>query len=220
MAGRERPRPLLTTFTVSAKTPEEMAAAARRYRDAKAVKLKLTGEPQDADRVRAVRGARPDVWLGVDANQGFTRPFLETLMPVFVAANVALIEQPFPIGHEPLLDGFASPIPIAADESAQSLADLASLVGRFQTINIKLDKYGGLTEGLAMAREAARLGLEVMVGNMVGTSLAMAPSFLLGQLCSVVDLDGPIFLAQDRTPAACYREGMIECPEAIWGAPA
>ena len=219
IAGLERPRPLLTTFTVSAKTPEEMAAGARHYRNAKAVKLKLTGEPQDADRVRAVRDARPDVWLGVDANQGFTRPFLETLMPVLVGANVALVEQPFPIGHESLLDGFASPIPIAADESAQSFADLASLVGRFQTVNIKLDKCGGLTEGFAMAREATRLGLEVMVGNMLGTSLAMAPSFLLGQLCSVVDLDGPIFLAEDRMPAVCYRDGMIECPEALWGAP-
>jgi L-Ala-D/L-Glu epimerase len=219
IAGLERPRPLLTTFTVSAKTPEEMAAGARHYRDAKAVKLKLTGEPQDADRVRAVRDARPDVWLGVDANQGFTRPFLETLMPVLLAANIALVEQPFRIGHESLLDGFASPIPIAADESAQSFADLANLVGRFQTVNIKLDKCGGLTEGLAMAREATRLGLEVMVGNMLGTSLAMAPSFLLGQLCSVVDLDGPIFLAEDRTPAVCYRDGMIECPEALWGAP-
>lgn len=219
LAGLERPRPLLTTFTVSARTPEEMAAGARHYRDARAIKLKLTGEPQDVDRVRAVRDARPDVWLGVDANQGFTRPFLETLMPALVGANVALVEQPFPIGHESLLDGFGSPIPIAADESAQSFADLASLVGRFQTVNIKLDKCGGLTEGLAMAREAARLGLEVMVGNMLGTSLAMAPSFLLGQLCSVVDLDGPIFLAEDRTPAVCYRGGMIECPEALWGAP-
>ena len=219
IAGLERPRPLLTTFTVSAKTPEEMAASAHHYRDAKAIKLKLTGEPQDADRVRAVRDARPDVWLGVDANQGFTRPFLETLIPVLVAANVALIEQPYPVGQESLLDGFASPIPIAADESAQSFTDLASLVGRFQTVNIKLDKCGGLTEGLAMAREAARLGFEIMVGNMLGTSLAMAPSFLLGQLSSVVDLDGPIFLAEDRAPAVCYRDGMIECPEALWGAP-
>jgi len=219
MAELDRPRPLMTTFTLSAKTAEEMAAGARGYRDAKAIKLKLTGEPEDADRVRAVREARPDVWLGVDANQGFTRPFLETLMPVFVAANVALVEQPFPIGHESLLDGFTSPIPIAADESAQCFADLASLVGRFQTVNIKLDKCGGLTEGLAMAREARRLGLEVMVGNMVGTSLAMAPSFLVGQLCSVVDLDGPIFLAEDRNPAVRYRDGMIECPDALWGSP-
>ena len=219
IAGLKRPRPLVTTFTVSAKSPEKMATAARNFCDAKAIKLKLTGDPQDADRVRAVRAARLDVWLGVDANQGFTRSFLETLMPVLVAANVALIEQPFPIGHEALLDGFASPIPIAADESAQSFIDLASLVGRFQTVNIKLDKCGGLTEGLAMAREAARLGLEVMVGNMAGTSLAMAPSFLLGQLCSVVDLDGPVFLAEDRTPAVCYRDGMIECPDALWGSP-
>lgn len=220
IAGLEAPRPLLTTFTVSAKSPEDMAAGASRYRDAKAIKMKLTGEPEDADRVRAVRDARPDVWLGVDANQGFTQPFLERMMPVFVAANVSLIEQPFPVGQEPLLDGFASTIPIAADESAQSLADLHSLIGRFQTVNIKLDKCGGLTEGLAMAREATRLGLDVMVGNMLGSSLAMAPSFLLGQLCGVVDLDGPIFLAQDRMPAVSYQGGMIDCPDALWGAPA
>jgi L-alanine-DL-glutamate epimerase-like enolase superfamily enzyme len=196
-----------------------MAKGALHYRDAKAIKLKLTGEPLDADRVRSVREACPDVWLGVDANQGFTRPFLENLMPVLLAADVALVEQPFPVGYESLLDGFASPIPIAADESAQSFDDLAGLVGRFRTVNIKLDKCGGLTQGLAMAREAARLGLDVMVGNMLGTSLAMAPSFLLGQLCSVVDLDGPIFLAEDRTPAINYRDGMIECPETLWGAP-
>ena len=112
----------------------------------------------------------------------------------------------------------ASPIPIAADESAQSLADLASLVGRFQTVNIKLDKCGGLTEGLAMARDAARLGLEVMVGNMLGTSLAMAPSFLLGQLCSVVDLDGPLLQRCDRDPPIHFAGGLMSAPpRALWG---
>jgi L-Ala-D/L-Glu epimerase len=154
IAGLDRPRALLTTFTVGANGAEKMAADARAYGQAKAIKLKLTGDPEDSDRVRAVRAARPDVWLGVDANQGFTRESLETLMPVLVDARVQLIEQPFKAGQEALLDGLRSPIPMAADESAQGLADLPGLVGRFQVINIKLDKCGGLTEGLLMARDS------------------------------------------------------------------
>jgi L-Ala-D/L-Glu epimerase len=217
IAGLERPKPLLTTFTVGANKPEKMASDARAYAQAKAIKLKLTGEPVDADRVRAVRSVRPDVWLGVDANQGFTRAFLETLLPVLVDSRVELIEQPFAIGQESQLDGFRSPIPLAADESAQSLADVAGLVGRFNVVNIKLDKCGGLTEGLAIAREARRLGLDVMVGNMVGSSLAMAPSYLVGQLCNVVDLDGPVFLSVDRAPPVRYENGLISCPEELWG---
>jgi len=219
MAGLDRPRPLLTTFTVGANQPEKMASDARAYAHAKAIKLKLTGESLDAERVRTVRAARPDVWLGVDANQGFTRAFLETLMPVLVETGVKLIEQPFKIGQEAQLDGFQSPIPLAADESVQGLSDVPGLVGRFNVVNIKLDKCGGLTEGLAMAREARRLGLDVMVGNMVGTSLAMAPSCLVGQLCQVVDLDGPVFLSADRDPPVRYENGMILSPEALWGAP-
>jgi len=219
-AGLESPRPLLTTFTVSANTPEKMAADARAYTGAKALKLKLTGQPLDADRVRAVREVAPGAWLGVDANQGFTRAFLETLLPVLVDNHVQLIEQPFKVGHDSDLDGLRAPIRIAADESVQGLADIARLVGRYNVINIKLDKCGGLTEGLAMAREARRLGLEVMVGNMVGSSLAMAPAFVLGQLCDVVDLDGPVFLRQDRVPAVRYDQGMISTPAALWGHPA
>lgn len=219
MAELERPRPLLTTFTCGADSPEKMAVAARGYKNAKAIKLKLTGEPVDADRVRAVRAGRPDVWLGVDANQGFTRASLEALMPVLIECGVELVEQPLKIGKEAELDGLQSPIPLAADESAQGLDDLPRLAGRFNLVNIKLDKCGGLTEGLAMAREARRLGLGVMVGNMIGTSLAMAPAFLIGQLCNVVDLDGPVFLSSDRTPSVRYENGMISCPEELWGAP-
>lgn len=217
IAGLEQPRPVLTTFTCGADTPDKMVAAAREYVLARAIKLKLTGEPVDAERVRAVRAARPDVWLGVDANQGFTLPFLERLMPVLVEANVRLVEQPLPIGQEAQLDGFASPIPIAADESVQSSADIASLAGRFDVVNIKLDKCGGLTEALAMARASRALGLETMVGNMMGTSLAMAPAFLVGQLCSVVDLDGPVFLKRDRAATVRYDNGLLTCPEAVWG---
>ena len=218
-AGIQTPTPLLTTFTVGANEPDKMAADARNYRGARAIKLKLTGRPIDAERVQAVRAACPDVWLGVDANQGFTREFLNALLPVLVQARVQLIEQPFQIGAEALLDGLQCPIPIAADESAQSLEDLPQLVGRFNVVNIKLDKCGGLTEALLMASRARQLGLDVMVGNMVGTSLAMAPAFLVGQLCNVVDLDGPVFLRRDRSSAVRYEEGMISCPPELWGYP-
>jgi L-Ala-D/L-Glu epimerase len=219
LAGLEKWQPLVTTFTCGAESPEEMAVTARSYTNARAIKLKLTGEPIDADRVRAVRDERPDVWLGVDANQGFTRASLARLMPVLEEMRVALIEQPFPIGQDGLLDGLRSPIPLAADESAQCLADIPGLVGRFSVVNIKLDKCGGLTEALGMARAARALGLQPMVGNMLGTSLAMAPAFLVGQLCSVVDLDGPIFLKADRSHAVRYVDGFISCPEALWGHP-
>lgn len=212
-----KPRPLLTTFTCGADTPEKMAAKARAYMHARAIKLKLTGESLDADRVRAVRDARADVWLGVDANQGFTRASLERLMPVLIDQRIALIEQPFAIGQEALLDGFQSPIPVAADESVQGLADISTLAGRFNVINIKLDKCGGLTEALAMVRAARALGLDTMVGCMPSTSLAMAPAFLVGQLCSIVDLDAPASLKTDRSTAVEYTDGFIMCPAALWG---
>jgi L-alanine-DL-glutamate epimerase-like enolase superfamily enzyme len=215
----KQPRPLLSTFTCGADEPERMAATARAYSHARAIKLKLTGESVDAERVRAVRDARPDVWLAVDANQGLNPESLDRLMPSLLQTNVALIEQPFPIGQEKLMDGLRSQIPFAADESVQGLADIPQLVNRFSIVNIKLDKCGGLTEGLAMVRAARALGFETMVGNMLGTSLAMAPACLLGQLCQVVDLDGPVFLRGDREPAARYAAGMIECPAALWGNP-
>lgn len=218
LAGLAPPRPLVTTFTLGADDPERVAAGARRYADARAIKLKLTGEIEaDLARIEAVRGARPDVWLGVDANQGFRRGDLDWLVEALVANEVSLLEQPLARGHEAELEGFASPIPVAADESALSLADVPGLVGRFDVVNIKLDKCGGLTEALAMAAEARRLGLKVMVGNMVGTSLAMAPGYLVGQLCDFVDLDGPTFLTEDRRPGARYADGMIDCGDEVWG---
>jgi len=217
LAGLNPPVPLVTTFTLGAEDPEKMAQTALSYDGAQAIKLKLTGTPLDADRVRAVREARPEAWLGVDANQGFTRASLADLMPVLVDARVGLIEQPFPIGREADLDGLRSPISIAADESAQDLKDVAGLVGRFDVVNIKLDKSGGLTEALAMARRAHALGLGVMVGNMTGTALAMAPAALVGQLCRIVDLDGPIFLRNDRSPGAVYENGTFWCPPEVWG---
>jgi L-alanine-DL-glutamate epimerase-like enolase superfamily enzyme len=218
LAGLQAPKPLITTFTLSADSPAAMVAGARKYAQARALKLKLTGELDlDIARVRAVRAARPDVWMGVDANQGYEIEALDSLIGALAGENVALLEQPLKRGREADLEGYASKIPIAADESALSMGDLAGLVRRFAVVNIKLDKCGGLTEGLAMAHEARRLGLRVMVGNMVGSSLAMAPAFVLGQLCDVVDLDGPIFLAQDRTPGIIYSEGTAWCGENVWG---
>ena len=164
-----------------------------------------------------MRGALPDVWLGVDANQGYERRDLDWLVEALVGHRVSLLEQPLARGAEDDLSGFRSPIPIAADESALTSADLPGLVGRFDVVNIKLDKCGGLTEGLKMAAEARRLGLGVMVGNMVGTSLAMAPAFLLGQLCDYVDLDGPTFLDRDRAPSIRYQDGFIHCGDEVWG---
>lgn len=211
-------KPLLTTHTLSADAPEAVAEGAfGKYRNARAIKLKLLGDGDDAARVRAVRGARADVWIGVDANQGFTTETFADLLPALIEARVELVEQPFKIGEEHLLDGFKSPIPLAADESVRSLDDLDALVGRFDVVNIKLDKCGGLTEALLMADRAHQLGLRVMVGNMGGTSLAMVPALVVGQHCDIVDLDGPLFLATDRNPAVIYDDGYISAPAGIWG---
>ena len=218
LAGLEPPRPLRTTFTVGAADPADMAAAAAAYTHARSIKIKLTGDLDlDIARVGAIRAARPDVWLGVDANQGFAIGDLDALAAAMVAAGVSLIEQPLARGREADLDGYRSPIPLAADESALTLADVATLKGRFDVFNIKLDKCGGLTEALLIAEAARDAGLGVMVGCMVCTSLGAAPGFVAGQLCDLVDLDGPLFLAQDRSPGVTYRDGTIWCDETVWG---
>lgn len=219
LAGLNPPRALLTTFTVGADAPATMAGRARAYTGARAIKIKLIGDELDTARIRAVREACPNAWLGVDANQGFTVEGLRTLLPELVAANVQLLEQPFPIGREADMDKFVSPIPTAADESVQTAADLPHLVGRFDVINIKLDKSGGLTHALHMAQAAQRLGLRLMVGNMIGTSWAMASAFIVGQSCDIVDLDGPLLLSSDRQPPVRYHDGYIDCPDAVWGTP-
>jgi L-alanine-DL-glutamate epimerase-like enolase superfamily enzyme len=217
IAGLQSPHPLMTTYTIGADDPSRMVERAHEFADARALKLKLTGSPDDAERVRAVRRARPDVWLAVDGNQGFTRETLAELLPVLQETHVRLIEQPLPLDRIADMDGLESPIPVAADESAQTADDLPQLVNRFDIVNIKLDKCGGLTAGLEMAVRAREMGFGVMVGNMAGTSLAMAPAFLIGQFCDVVDLDGPLLLQSDRNPAAQYTDGQIWCSEAVWG---
>ncbi len=219
LAGLAQPRPVVTTFTVGADDPVAMGEKARSYRDARSIKVKLTGElALDIERVRAVRAARPDVWLGVDGNQGFERDDLETLIAALDQERVSLLEQPLKRGSEAELDGLFSSIPVAGDESLLSLADLPGAPGRFDVVNIKLDKCGGLTEGLVMAAEARRLGLGVMVGTMIGTSLDTAPAFLLAQVCDLVDLDGPTFLKSDREPSVRYDNGELWCGPEVWGA--
>ncbi len=214
----EPPRPIVTTFTVSADTPEAMAAVARGYARARSIKVKLTGElALDLARVNAIRDARPDVWLGVDGNQGFVRADLDALVAGLLPHRVSLLEQPLARGAEAELDGYRSAITIAGDESLLTLDDIAGARGRFDVVNIKLDKCGGLTEGLLMAAEARRLGLGVMVGTMIGTSLATAPGFVLGQLADLVDLDGPTFLAEDRTPSVRYDDGLLHAGPEVWG---
>lgn len=218
LAGLAEPKPLLSTLTLGADRPDVMAAAAQRLDPDAPVKVKLTGDlDEDVARVEAIRAARPEAWIGVDANQGYRRETLEALLPVLVSNRVAQLEQPLRRGDEASLDGLERPLPFVADESAVTLADTDGLVGRFDVVNIKLDKCGGLTEGLAIAHRARALGLDVMVGNMMGTSLSMAPSYVLGQLCDVVDLDGPTFLAKDRVPGVSYREGRVHCPPGLWG---
>ncbi|HWW58086.1 MAG TPA: dipeptide epimerase, partial [Sphingopyxis sp.] len=219
LAGLDAPRPLRTTFTVGADEPARMADAARAYGHARSIKIKLTGDLDlDVARVNAIRAARPDVWIGVDANQGFGVGDLDALVAAMVAADVSLIEQPLARGHEADLDGYRSPIPLAADESGLTLADVPGLKGRFDVFNIKLDKCGGLTEALMIAEAARDAGLGVMVGCMVCSSLGAAPGFVAGQLCDLVDLDGPLFLAQDRSPGLVYEGGTVWCDEAVWGA--
>lgn len=218
LAGLDAVRPLLTTFTAGADTPEKMATRAASYAGARAIKLKLTGEPGlDGARVLAVRARLPAAWIGVDANQGYDVAGLARLLPVLVEAKVSLLEQPFPRGQEALLDQVERPIPVAADESILDLAELEARHARFDVVNIKLDKCGGLTEGLLMARRARALGRRVMVGNMVGSSLAMAPAFVLGQHCDIVDLDGAAFLDSDCKPGVRYDEGLIHCADEVWG---
>jgi L-Ala-D/L-Glu epimerase len=216
LAALAPPVPLLTTYTVGAADPASMAVRAGSFKTARAIKLKLTGEDVDAERVRAVRAVRPDVWLGVDANQSYSLEHLERLMPALLEARVQLIEQPLPVGQENCLLSLQSPIPIAADESVQDLADLERVAG-FAVVNLKLDKSGGLTRCLEIAHEARRRGIQVMVGCMGGSSLAMAPGCVLGQLCDLVDLDGPTDLMRDRSPPARYVDGYITCSEDLWG---
>lgn len=218
LAGLPRPKALVTVFTLPAEDPAVLARKIERLAFAKAIKLKLNGDiDADRERIAVVRRARPDAWLGVDANQGFERNDLDALAAACRDHSVSLIEQPLKRGDEQSLEGWMPCIPVAADESILDLSELCERERFFDVINIKLDKCGGLTEALKLARASRLFGKRVMVGNMGGSTLAMAPGFILGQVCDVVDLDGPYGLADDPLAQEIYSDGTIFVPEAIWG---
>jgi len=217
MAGLATPVPVTTAFTIGLASEADVRRKAREARQYDLLKLKVDAE-RHVDLVRIVREEHPQARLIVDANQAWSRSLLEQLAPRMHAHGVELIEQPLPRGTDAELDRLRPAIPLAADESCTDRASLPALVGRYRYVNIKLDKCGGLTEALAMCREAARLGLGTMVGNMCGTSLAMAPAFLIAQSCEFVDLDGPLLQRLDRAHPIRYDAGVMHPPAAaLWG---
>lgn len=217
LAGLGRPSSLVTAETIALDTPAAMGRAAAALSDRPLLKIKL-GAGRVVERVRAVRDAAPGTRLVVDANEGWDLNLLERAGDALLDFGVEMIEQPLPAENDGALAGLAFPIPLCADESCHTTADLPALSGRYQMVNIKLDKTGGLTEALRLATAARDAGFTVMVGCMVGTSLAMAPATLLGPLAQVVDLDGPLWLAQDRQPPLRFAGGFVDPPEAeLWG---
>jgi L-alanine-DL-glutamate epimerase-like enolase superfamily enzyme len=218
LAGLSEPAPVATAFTLSLAAPAEMGRAARDAAAMPLLKLKLGGGAEDVERVRQVRANAPDARLIVDANEGWTIAQLAALAPELAALGVALIEQPLPAGQDAALAEFRSPVPLGADESCHGIEGLAQLKHRYDVVNIKLDKTGGLTAALALKEAAQEAGLGIMVGCMVATSLAMAPAFLLAQGADFVDLDGPLLLARDRVPGIAYDGAfMSPPPSALWG---
>ena len=217
LAGLPAPRPLTTAFTISLDSPQAMAKAAEKATAYRLLKVKL-GAEDDPARIAAIRAAAPNATLIVDANEGWADDNLAANLAACAEAKVALVEQPLPAGRDQRASPHPRAIPVCADESAHDRASLAALAGRYDAVNIKLDKAGGLTEALAMAEEAARLGLTVMAGCMVATSLAMAPAVLLGQRARYVDLDGPLLLARDRPDGLRYEGSQVFPPTvSLWG---
>jgi len=217
LLGLTLPESLLTAYTISLNDPAIMADEARANRQRALLKLKLGG-PDDEQIVIAVRRAAPDADIIVDVNGGWTIERLTQISSTLQALGVRLVEQPLPVGADAVLAGCNLPVALAADESCQDRTDLAKASESYDYINIKLDKTGGLTEALLLAREARALGLGVMVGCMAGTSLSMAPAVIVGSLADVVDLDGPLLLKCDRPSGMSYRGDRIVCVNpALWG---
>ncbi|MEQ8443151.1 MAG: L-Ala-D/L-Glu epimerase [Alphaproteobacteria bacterium] len=213
----EAPVALETAYTLSLDTPENMAAKATQNASRPLFKLKLTGEG-DLDRVAAVRQAVPDARLIVDANEGWSVDMVEPFSRALADLGVAMIEQPLPVAEDGLLKNVAHPVPLCADESAHARDNFGDLIGKYEMINIKLDKTGGLTEALALKKMAEDAGMDIMVGCMLATSLGMAPAFLVAQGAAVVDLDGPLLLAEDRAPGFRFDGStMHPPPEELWG---
>jgi L-alanine-DL-glutamate epimerase-like enolase superfamily enzyme len=196
-------------------TMAERAAAARRFPH---LKIKLDGD-RPIERLEAIRAARPDADLVIDVNQGWTFEELREYLPHCERLGIAMIEQPLARGGDEALEGFRSPVPLGADESCLHLGEFDPVARRYDVLNIKLDKCGGLTEALALVKAAQNRGMDLMVGNMTGTSLSMAPSYVIGQFCRFVDIDGPLLLAGDVADGLDYRDGgeVGLPPAALWG---
>ena len=217
LAGLLALHPLTTVFTLGLGSESDTRRKARQARHYPLLKLKCDAE-RHIDVVRWVREEHPLARIAVDANQSWSRDLLERLLPTLVKLGVEMVEQPVRRHEDAQLDGLRSPLPLAADESCTDRSSLSALAGRYQYINIKLDKCGGLTEALAMGNEAIARGMQLMVGNMCGTSLGMAPAFLVGQRCGYVDLDGPLLQTLDREHAMQCENGVMQPPSpALWG---
>jgi L-alanine-DL-glutamate epimerase-like enolase superfamily enzyme len=217
LAGLTRLDPVKTCFTISMASPSEMAEAAHANARRPMLKLKI-GSADDLAAVEAVRGAAPKARLVVDANEALGLDDLRRIAPDFARLGVLVVEQPLPAGEDQGLEGYDSPIPLCADESLHTRAELAACKGRYRMINIKLDKAGGLTEALALATQARAMGFEIMAGSMVGTSLGAAPALILAQGAAVADLDGPLLLARDRDPGLAVTGSLLEPPSTeLWG---
>ncbi len=217
LAGLPAPAPEQTAFTLSLDTPEAMEAKARQHAHRPLLKIKL-GTADDMARLEAVRRGAPQARIIVDANEGWTADIYADLAPHLVRLGVALVEQPLPAGADDMLAEIARPLPVCADESCHDRASLPALKGKYDVVNIKLDKTGGLTEALALKTEAQAAGFGIMVGCMVGSSLAMAPATLVAQGVMFTDLDGPLLLAEDRDPALVFDAKGVHPPvAALWG---
>jgi L-alanine-DL-glutamate epimerase-like enolase superfamily enzyme len=217
LAGMADPRPLTTSMTLGIDTDAAVAAGARRYADWPLIKVKVDGE-RHVDAIRLVRATCLGARLIVDPNQAWSCDLLNRLAPELKSLGVVLIEQPVPRGEDETLRGYRGSIRLAADESVADRAGLAAVKDLYQVVNVKLDKTGGLTEALALARDARALGLQVMVGCMAGTSLAMAPGMVVGQMAEFVDLDGPLLHSDDREHGIAYDRGLMRLPSPqLWG---
>lgn len=211
------PSPLTTAYTLSLGDAEQMGAQARAQAARPVLKVKV-GTSDDEARIRAVRAGAPESHIILDANEGWSNDNLVRHMAIAAECRVSLIEQPLPAGSDGMLADIVRPVPVCADESLHTRADLDRLRSRYDAINIKLDKTGGLSEAILLKEDAQKLGFQIMVGCMVGTSLAMAPAVLLAQGAEFVDLDGPLLLARDREPSLRYDGSLVYPPEpALWG---
>lgn len=217
LLGLSAPGPALTAYTLSLDTPDAMEQQAARNAMRPLLKIKL-GTPDDMPRLEAVRRGAPDVPIIVDANEGWTAEVYADLAPHLIRLGVQMVEQPLPAGQDDMLAEIARPLPVCADESCHDRASLPALRGKYDMVNIKLDKTGGLTEALALRRQARAEGYGVMVGCMVGSSLAMAPATILAQEVAFTDLDGPLLLAEDRVEPLQYDQDGVHPPAAaLWG---